>query len=94
MVAGEGDSEENAGEQLFNGGTVKPNPLVSGQRFGSFMLNDPAWSRIFAPGGRLLAEGDFISRSAFAWTLSLIAEQGAEAFYKVLRSYCLRITLS
>lgn len=46
------------------------------------MLNDPDWSEIFAPTGRLLRAGETIHRENLARTLSIIAEEGPEAFYK------------
>jgi gamma-glutamyltranspeptidase/glutathione hydrolase/leukotriene-C4 hydrolase len=49
---------------------------------GAFILKDPVWARIFAPGGKFLEEGDFIARPNYARTLKLIADEGAEAFYK------------
>ena len=46
------------------------------------MLNEPDWSAIFAPSGRLLREGDTIRRENLSRTLYTIAEQGPDAFYK------------
>jgi len=46
------------------------------------MLNDADWRAIFAPRGILLKEGDQIHLTNLAQTLSVIAEQGADAFYK------------
>lgn len=47
------------------------------------MLNNPDWSAIFAPNGRFLQEGERIRRTNLSRTLSMIAEHGADAFYKV-----------
>jgi gamma-glutamyltranspeptidase/glutathione hydrolase/leukotriene-C4 hydrolase len=47
----------------------------------SFILNDPTWSRTFTVDGRLLREGDYISRPILAKTLEAIAEQGEQLFY-------------
>ena len=46
------------------------------------MLNEPDWSAIFAPSGRLLREGETIRRQNLSRTLYTIAEQGPDAFYK------------
>ena len=46
------------------------------------MLNEPDWSAIFAPTGRLLREGETIHRTNLSRTLYTIAEEGAGAFYK------------
>lgn len=53
------------------------------QTYSSLMLNDADWQAIFAPRGVLLKEGDPIHRNNLARTLSVIAEQGVDAFYKV-----------
>ncbi len=50
------------------------------------MLNNPDWSAIFAPNGRFLKEGETIHRTNLSRTLNMIAEQGADAFYKVCSS--------
>jgi len=47
------------------------------------MLNNPDWSSIFAPQGRLLKEGEIIRSPNLSRTLSVIAEEGPDAFYKV-----------
>lgn len=44
-------------------------------------LKHPDWSRIFAPDGVLLKEGDTIQNVNLFRTLGLIAEQGPDAFY-------------
>ncbi|XP_006461504.1 gamma-glutamyltransferase [Agaricus bisporus var. bisporus H97] len=51
------------------------------QMYSSLMLDSPDWSAIFAPQGMLLKEGDRISRANYSRTLSIIAEQGPDAFY-------------
>ncbi|KDR75924.1 hypothetical protein GALMADRAFT_68202 [Galerina marginata CBS 339.88] len=50
--------------------------------FADLMLNNPDWSAIFAPNGRLLTTGEVIRRTNLSHTLSKIAEGGADAFYK------------
>lgn len=47
------------------------------------MLNSPDWKAIFAPEGRLLREGELIQRTNLSRTLSVIASEGADGFYKV-----------
>jgi gamma-glutamyltranspeptidase/glutathione hydrolase/leukotriene-C4 hydrolase len=47
------------------------------------MLNVSEWKNIFAPKGDFLVAGEIIRRPAYAKTLHLVAEQGAEAFYQV-----------
>lgn len=49
--------------------------------FRSLFLHNSDWSRIFAPNGVLLKEGDTIQRVNLSRTLSLIAERGSDAFY-------------
>jgi len=46
-------------------------------------LNNPDWSSIFAPNGRLLKEGERISRANLSRSLSAISKEGANAFYTV-----------
>jgi gamma-glutamyltranspeptidase len=48
-----------------------------------FMVNDPDWAPIFAPGGALAREGDYISREVYSKTLETIARDGPDAFYYV-----------
>lgn len=50
--------------------------------FSNLMLNHPDWKIIFAPRGPLLREGDIVRRTNLSHTLSIIASQGANAFYK------------
>jgi gamma-glutamyltranspeptidase/glutathione hydrolase/leukotriene-C4 hydrolase len=50
------------------------------------MLNNPDWSSIFAPNGRFLKEGETISRANLSRTLTIIAEEGADGFYKVTQA--------
>ncbi|KAJ3180631.1 hypothetical protein HK101_009946 [Irineochytrium annulatum] len=45
------------------------------------ILQDPEFSRVFAPGGEILVEGDLIKREKFADTLERMAEEGAHIFY-------------
>lgn len=42
----------------------------------------PELAKIFAPGGKLLQEGDIIKRPAFAQTLRTLAVKGPNAFYQ------------
>lgn len=51
------------------------------------MLEDPAWSAVFAPHGALLVEGDWIKRTNLSRTLHTIAVEGAQAFYEVSPVY-------
>ncbi|KAF5393357.1 hypothetical protein D9757_000549 [Collybiopsis confluens] len=50
--------------------------------FPNLMFNNPDWSAIFAPRGALLKQGDVIHRTNLSRTLSIIATEGPEAFYK------------
>ena len=51
------------------------------------ILGDPEFQKVFAPGGKLLAEGDLIKREVFADTLEIIANNGVDEFYTVLTIY-------
>ncbi|KAH9998449.1 gamma-glutamyltranspeptidase [Russula compacta] len=51
------------------------------QVYRSLFLKHPDWSRVFAPDGVLLKEGDTIQNINLSRTLGLIAEQGPDAFY-------------
>ncbi|CAE6430634.1 unnamed protein product [Rhizoctonia solani] len=70
--------------QLANGGWEVSAELDRRIKvFGKgWMENDKDWSPIFAPGGKLLKQGDWIKRVNFSYTLSSIANEGADAFYK------------
>jgi Gamma-glutamyltranspeptidase len=46
------------------------------------MLKNPDWSAIFAPNGKFLKVGETIRRTNLSRTLSTIAREGADAFYK------------
>ncbi|KAG9103041.1 hypothetical protein FRC06_000368 [Ceratobasidium sp. 370] len=46
-----------------------------------WMEQDPDWSAVFAPEGRLLTKGDWVKRENFSYTLSSIATEGPDAFY-------------
>ncbi|KAJ4483462.1 nucleophile aminohydrolase [Lentinula aciculospora] len=50
--------------------------------YPDLMLNDPDWSPIFAPHGALLKKGELIRRLNLSRTLSIIASEGPESFYK------------
>jgi len=50
--------------------------------YKDLMLNNSDWKAIFAPGGALLKEGQFIRRTNLSQTLATIADHGADAFYK------------
>ncbi|KAI0743604.1 gamma-glutamyltranspeptidase [Daedaleopsis nitida] len=52
------------------------------EMFSALMLSEPDWRDVFAPGGRLLKEGDLIRRTNLSRTLETIAEEGPDAFYK------------
>ncbi|CAE6517831.1 unnamed protein product [Rhizoctonia solani] len=70
--------------QLANGGWKVTTELDKRIRlYGKgWMENDRDWSPIFAPGGKLLKQGDWIKRENFSYTLSTIANEGPDAFYK------------
>ncbi|KAL5631451.1 hypothetical protein ACGC1H_007092 [Rhizoctonia solani] len=70
--------------QLANGGWKVTAELDRRLKlFGKgWMENDKDWSPIFAPGGKLLKQGDWIKRENFSYTLSSIANEGPDAFYK------------
>ncbi|CUA66843.1 gamma-glutamyltranspeptidase [Rhizoctonia solani] len=70
--------------QLANGGWKVTAELDRRIRlYGKgWMENDKDWSPIFAPGGKLLKQGDWIKRENFSYTLSSIANEGPDAFYK------------
>ncbi|KXS15091.1 gamma-glutamyltranspeptidase [Gonapodya prolifera JEL478] len=48
----------------------------------SLLLNDPVWRSVFAPNNKLLKAGDVFTRPAFARTLEIVANKGADAFYR------------
>ncbi|KAG8850362.1 hypothetical protein FRB96_000426 [Tulasnella sp. 330] len=48
---------------------------------GVFMPDIPDWAAVFAPNGTLLEEGDMVHRTAYAETLTAIANEGISAFY-------------
>ncbi|EMD62047.1 hypothetical protein GGP41_002472 [Bipolaris sorokiniana] len=50
----------------------------------NFFVNDKEFAIDFAPKGRLLQLNETITRKRYAKTLSIIAEQGPDAFYKGL----------
>jgi gamma-glutamyltranspeptidase/glutathione hydrolase/leukotriene-C4 hydrolase len=52
------------------------------ETYAELMLQNPDWSAIFAPQGRLLKEGEIIRRENYSSTLDTIAET-PEAFYEV-----------
>lgn len=56
------------------------------QWYSKLMLENPDWSSVFAPEGRFLKEGELIQRTNYSRTLTTVAEEGADAFYKVSRS--------
>jgi gamma-glutamyltranspeptidase/glutathione hydrolase len=47
----------------------------------NFLEEDPEFAKDFAPSGKLVVEGEIITRKRYADTLELIGEHGAEAFY-------------
>ncbi|KIY61396.1 gamma-glutamyltranspeptidase [Cylindrobasidium torrendii FP15055 ss-10] len=47
-----------------------------------FLITDPDWKPLFAANGTYLGIGEPISRPSYSRTLSTIAEEGADAFYK------------
>jgi gamma-glutamyltranspeptidase/glutathione hydrolase/leukotriene-C4 hydrolase len=51
-------------------------------KFRELLPHNPDWSHIFAPNGVLLEEGNTIQRVNLSRTLSVIAEQGPDAFYR------------
>ncbi|KAJ3909984.1 gamma-glutamyltranspeptidase [Lentinula edodes] len=50
--------------------------------YPDLMLNNPDWNSTFAPHGALLKEGELIRRPNLSRTLSIIASEGPESFYK------------
>ncbi|VDB95949.1 unnamed protein product [Peniophora sp. CBMAI 1063] len=50
--------------------------------FAPLMLQNKDWSSIFAPHGVLLREGELIRRTNLSRTLTALAEEGPEVFYK------------
>lgn len=52
------------------------------QMFESRMLPEEDWTAIFAPEGRMLLEGEIIRRTNYSRTLSSIASEGPDVFYK------------
>lgn len=51
--------------------------------YAELMYRDPVWTAIFAPNGSLLRTGELIRRTNYSRTLSTIASEGVDAFYKV-----------
>ncbi|KAG0026785.1 hypothetical protein BGZ81_006093 [Podila clonocystis] len=51
------------------------------QVYRVMMESEPDWSRVFAPNGTALREGQRIKRPALADTLETIGREGPEAFY-------------
>ncbi|PHH80599.1 hypothetical protein CDD80_858 [Ophiocordyceps camponoti-rufipedis] len=47
----------------------------------SFLTEDPSWALDFAPRGRLLQQGEIMTRKRYADTLEAIALHGVDAFY-------------
>lgn len=74
---------------------ISANDILSRlQWYTKLMLNNPDWSSIFAPKGRLLKEGEKISRANLSRTLSTISKEGANAFYTVLEYGFKRLSIS
>lgn len=46
-----------------------------------FLVSDPLWAESYAPNGTLLKEGDTVYRKRYANALSIIADEGPNAFY-------------
>lgn len=46
-----------------------------------FLVSDPLWAESYAPNGTLLKEGDTVYRKRYANALSVIANEGPDAFY-------------
>jgi gamma-glutamyltranspeptidase/glutathione hydrolase/leukotriene-C4 hydrolase len=51
--------------------------------FARLMLPKEDWRVIFAPEGHMLLEGEIIRRTNYSRTLSAIASEGPDVFYKV-----------
>ncbi|KAI6026195.1 nucleophile aminohydrolase [Pisolithus microcarpus] len=52
------------------------------QTYSRLMLEKDDWRTIFAPNGKPLVEGQTIRRASYARTLSILASDGPDAFYK------------
>jgi gamma-glutamyltranspeptidase/glutathione hydrolase len=46
------------------------------------VFDDPAWRRIFAPGGRIPAMGELLVQADLARTLADLADEGPDLFYR------------
>jgi gamma-glutamyltranspeptidase len=51
--------------------------------YKTLILSNPSYRHEFAPDGRLLKEGEILTRQALADTLEAIAIEGPDVFYKV-----------
>lgn len=47
-----------------------------------FLSKDPVWAVDFAPNGTRVGQGEIMTRKRYAATLSTIADEGADAFYR------------
>ncbi|KAF5354305.1 hypothetical protein D9756_007190 [Leucocoprinus leucothites] len=68
--------------QLATGWRVQKELARRLQVYTEVMENHPDWKPLFAPNGVLVKEGDWVNRTNYSRTLSIIAEQGPEAFYE------------
>jgi gamma-glutamyltranspeptidase/glutathione hydrolase len=58
------------------------------ERGYNFLLEEPEWAEDFAPNGKLVKEGDIMTRKRYAKTLQTIADEGASVFYKGSMGKC------
>lgn len=54
------------------------------QWFGRLIVDHPDFAPLFAPNGRVLETGELVRCTNLSRTLSTIANEGVDAFYKVV----------
>lgn len=55
---------------------------ITVERRDDFFTKDPSWAVDFAPNGKRVEVGDWITRRRYADTLEVIGREGVDAFYK------------